>query len=184
MVLKKNIFQIFDNSKAWRTLPIATKPDTKELVAQLIGSKATSTASRYIKEIQKFFIWCQSVKLKPVPPFSSALLLAYLSKSLKSSQSFSSLSLSYSALTWFHSLLPDNNLNPLDCSACHQLIKSAKRSKNPIKKKRPLTADMIKEIIDKHGSPSANRWKSVVAKDMYILEETEKRLSITSNLGI
>ncbi len=121
-----------------------------------MSSKAASTTSRYGKEIKKFFKWCNSVNIEAVPPFSSALLLAYLSKVLKDSQSYSSLVLSYSALKWLHSLLPDNGVNPLDSSACHQLLESAKRSKNPIKKKKPLTADMLKEIIDKHGHPLAN----------------------------
>ena len=44
----------------------------------------------------------------------------------------------------------------MDSAPCQQLLGAAKRSKPPIHKKEPVTPDMIKEIIDKHGSSSAS----------------------------
>ena len=64
--------------------------------------------------------------------------------------------MAHAALKWFHTLLPVSTLNPLDSAPCQQLLKAAKRSKPPIHKKEPVTPDMIKEIIDKHGSGSAS----------------------------
>ena len=50
-----------------------------------------------------------------------------------------------------------SGLNLLDSAPCQQLLQAAKRSKPPIhSKKEPVTPDMIKEIIDKHGSSSVS----------------------------
>ena len=43
-------------------------------------SKAGSTSSRYLKEIEKYCSWCQSFKVAIVTPLSAFLVLAYLSK--------------------------------------------------------------------------------------------------------
>ena len=44
----------------------------------------------------------------------------------------------------------------MDSAPCQQLLEAAKRPKPPIHKKEPVTPDMIKEIIEKHGSSSAS----------------------------
>ena len=128
-------------------LPEATRPGTKDLVRLLLKSKASSTSSRYLKEIEKFCSWCQLFRVAIAPPFSASLVLAYLSKVYLRSSSYRSVVLAHAALKWFHELLPVSTLNPLE---------AAKRSKPPIHKKEPVTPDMIKEIIDKHGSSSAS----------------------------
>ena len=61
-------------------LPEATRPGTKDLVRLLLKSKASSTSSRYLKEIEKFCSWCQSFRVAIAPPFSASLVLAYLWK--------------------------------------------------------------------------------------------------------
>ena len=137
-------------------LPEATRPGTKDLVRLLLKSKASSTSSRYLKEIEKFCHWCQSFRVAIAPPFSASFVLAYLSKVYLRSSSYSSVVLAHAALKWFHELLPVSTLNPLDSAPCHQLLEAAKRSKPPIQKKDPVTPDMIKQIIDKHGSSSAS----------------------------
>jgi len=147
---------MFESSPAWISLPGMVKPNTKDLVEQLLKSKANSTSLRYTKEIEKFCKWCKSFNIKTVPPFSVAVVLAYLSKVYGGSKSYSSLVLTHSALKWFHSFLPDIVDNPLDSPVCVNLLESAKRCKAPVKKKSPVSADMIKEIVGKYGSPSAN----------------------------
>ena len=137
-------------------LPEATRPGTKDLVRLLLKSKAGSTSSRYLKEIKKFCGWFQSFRVAIAPPFSASLVLAYLSKVYLRSSSYSSVVLAHAALKWFHELLPVSTLNPLDSAPCHQLLEAAKRSKPPIHKKDPVIPDMIKQIIDKHGSSSAS----------------------------
>ena len=137
-------------------LPEATRPETKDLVRLLLKSKASSTSSRYLEEIEKFCRWCQSFRVAIAPPFSVSLVLAYLSKVYLISSLYSSVVLGHAALKWFQTLLPVSTLNPLDSAPCQQLLEAAKRSKPPIHKKEPVTPDMIKEIIDKHGSSSAS----------------------------
>ena len=137
-------------------LPGATRPGTKDLVRLLLKSKASSTSPRYLKEIEKFCSWCQLFRVAIAPLFSASFVLAYLSKVYLRSSSCSSVVLAYAALKWLHELLPVSTLNLLDSAPGQQLLEAAKRSKLPIHKKKPITPDMIKEIIDKHGSSSAS----------------------------
>ena len=126
------------------------------MLQQLINAKAKSTSKRYIYEIQKFHKWCKASSLEPVPPFSVAVIISYLNKVYSDSNSYSTLILSHSALKWFHSFLPDILDNPLDSPLCKMMLESAKRTKNPVKKKQPLSSNMLRDIIDKYGSLSAS----------------------------
>ena len=56
-------------------LPEATRPGTKDLVRLLLKSKASSTSSRYLKEIENFLQLCQSfIRVAIAPPFSASLV--------------------------------------------------------------------------------------------------------------
>ena len=138
-------------------LPEATRPGTKDLVRLLLESKASSTSSTYLKEIDKLYSCWQSFRVAIAPPFSASLVLAYLSKVHLISSSHSSVVLVHAALKRFHSLLPVSTLNPaLDSAPCQQLLEAAKQLKPPIHKKEPVPPLTIKEIVDKHGSSSAS----------------------------
>ena len=65
-------------------------------------------------------------------------------------------SLTHAALKWFHSFIPGIISNPLDAAICHNLLEAAKRSKPVVSRKEPISADIIKKIIDKYAGPSAN----------------------------
>ena len=91
-----------------------------------------------------------------MPPFSVSIVIAYLHKLYVSSKSYATLSLTHAALKWFHSLIPGIISNPLDAVICHNLLEAAKRSKAVVAKKEPISADIIKKIIDKYVGPSAN----------------------------
>ena len=58
-------------------------------------------------------------------------------------------------LKWFHSFIPGIINNPLDAEICHNLLEAAKRSNPAVAKKEPISADIIKKIIDKYAGPSA-----------------------------
>ena len=60
------------------------------------------------------------------------------------------------ALKWFHLFGLSNGTNPLDISICHNLLEAAWRDKPVSVKKAPITAEIIKGIIDMFASPSAN----------------------------
>ena len=50
-----------------------------------------------------------------------------------------------------------NGTSPLDSSICHNLLEAARRDKPAVSvKKAPISTEIIKGIIDKFASPSAN----------------------------
>ena len=81
-------FQMLETSSSWNSLPSMVKPNAKDLVDQLLKSKADMVS------------------------------------------------------------------NPFDSPICHNLLEAAKRRKAPIQKKSPVTAVMIKSIVDQPVSQS------------------------------
>ena len=61
-------------------------------------NKASSTSARYLKEIGKFWAWCQSFRVAIAPPFSPSLVLAYLLRVYLRSRSYNSDVLAHAAL--------------------------------------------------------------------------------------
>ena len=110
----------------------------------------------YNKGILKFIEWCNLSNVRPVRPFPVSLAVAYLRKVYKSSNSYAALVVADAALKWFHFFIPSNGSNPLNSSICHNLLEAAKRCKPVTVKKAPISADIIRSIIDKYASPSAN----------------------------
>ena len=49
----------------------------------------------------------------------------------------------------------------------------------PLKLKLRSNPNLSERLLKLHG-----RWKSDIAKNMYILEQTQNRLSVTCNLGL
>jgi len=64
--------------------------------------------------------------------------------------------MTHAALKWFHSFSLSNGANPLDSPICHNLLEAARRDKPVSVKKAPVSVEIIKSIIDKFASPSAN----------------------------
>ena len=52
-------------------LPPPIRPDFHSLFSSLLCSRADSTAKKYLKEINKFLLWCRSRKIALQLPFSS-----------------------------------------------------------------------------------------------------------------
>lgn len=147
---------MFATEGYWENIPDDVKPNTKDLLTLLMKSKADSTVKRYTKEFVKFSRWCNLSSIQLSPPFSVLIVIAYLHKVYVSSKSYATLSLTHAALKWFHSFIPGIINNPLDAEICHNLLEAAKRSKPAVAKKEPISADIIKKIIDKYAGPSAN----------------------------
>lgn len=144
------------NSKEWKKLPVSVRPVTPNLLHQLFQSRAQSTSQRYLKEIGKFISWCKLVEVQPAPPLSVALAVAYMSKVYNQSKSYSSLVLTHGALKWYHSFLPFFHQNPFDSKILSTFLESAKRVKPTVNRKVPVSTDMIKAIVDKYATPTAN----------------------------
>ena len=52
-------------------LPPAVRPDFKSLFNSLLASRADYTVKKYLKEINKFLLWCRARKVSLQLPFSS-----------------------------------------------------------------------------------------------------------------
>ena len=60
-------------------------------------------------------------------------------------------------LKWLHSFVPSLDRNPLDSDFCRNIVESAKRHKSqPIMKKKPITTEIIKNILDVYSKEDAN----------------------------
>ena len=94
--------------------------------------------------------------IQPSPPFSVSVVIAYRHKVYVSFKSYATLSLTHAALKWFHSFIPGIISNALDAAICHKFLEAAKCSKPVVAKKEPISADIIKKIIDEYAGLSAN----------------------------
>ena len=55
-------------------LPPAIRPDFNSLFSCLLSSRADSTVKKYLKEINKFLLWCRTRKIALQLPFSSSVV--------------------------------------------------------------------------------------------------------------
>lgn len=120
-------------------------------------SRADSTVTRYLKEIQKFITGCKSHNISVKLPFSVSVVSVYMARVYKVSKSYASLVLVHAALKWSHSFIPDDVQNPLESSNCHNVLEAAKRSKSsPIVNKLPISPEIIRKIVSKFASRNAH----------------------------
>ena len=138
-------------------LPPAVRPDFNSLFNSLLTSRADSTVKKYLKEINKFLLWCRTRKISLQLPFSSPAVALYLFGLDQQLRSPATRVLVHAALKWFHSFVPDDGPNPLDNACCKNLIECAKRTRsNPVYKKTPVDPTIIRSIIDRHGTEEAS----------------------------
>ena len=140
----------------WGKHPRPRETKHQRSPALLMKSKDDSTVKRFTKEVVKFSRWCNLSSIQPSPAFSVSIVIAYLHKVYVSSKSYATPSLTHAALKWFHSFIPGIISNPLDTAICRNLLEAAKRSKPVVAEKEPISADIIKKIIDKYAGPLAN----------------------------
>lgn len=120
-------------------------------------SRANSTAKTYVRVIRKFLDWSKSKHCFNMQlPFPLSVSL-YLFEVQQSGVSSSSVILAHAALKWLHSFVPSLDRNPLDSEFCRNIIESAKRQKSqPVMKKKPISTEIIRCILDIHNKKDAN----------------------------
>ena len=151
-------------------LPPAIRLDFNSLFKCLLSSRANSTVKKYLKEINKFLLWCRTRKIAVLLPFSSPVVTLYLFGLDQQLRSPAAMVFVHAVLKWFHSFVPDDGPNPLDNDCCKNLIDCAKRTRSkPVHKKKPVHPAIIRSIIDRHGTEEAS------LKDL--------RIAATSSLG-
>ncbi|KXJ18668.1 hypothetical protein AC249_AIPGENE25539 [Exaiptasia diaphana] len=139
----------------WKNVPPALKECRRQVLEQILRSRATSTTKRYLAEIKKFFEWCRTNRIQTRLPYESSITAIYIGHVAKRVKCSQSVVLTFSALKWLHSFIPSTN--PLDSELCRNIVEAAKRDKGkPIPKKNPVTNDMIKKIIDKHANENCS----------------------------
>ena len=138
-------------------LPPAIRPDFSSLFSCLLSSRAYSTVKKYLKEINKFLLWCGTMKIALQLPFSSSVVALYLFDLDQQLRSPTAMVLVHAALKWFHSFVPDDGPNPLDNACCKNLIECAKRTRsNPVNKKKPVDPAIFRNIIHRYGADEAS----------------------------
>ena len=129
----------------------ALRSDSNSLLNRLLSSRADSTAKKYISEIKNFFAWCRTKCIPLIIPFSTPVVALYLFHLDQQSRSPASMVLVHAAMKWLHSFAPEDVPNPLDNACSKNIIKSAQRTRSqPINKKKPANAEVIKNIIGKN----------------------------------
>ena len=133
--------------------PPVIRPDFNSLFKCLLSSRANATVKKYLKEINKFLLWCRTRKIALLLPFSSSVVALYLFGLDEQLRSPAAMVLVHAALKWFH----DDGPNPLNNACCKNLIECAKRTRsNPVHKKKPVDPAIIRSIIDRHGADEAS----------------------------
>ena len=106
-------------------------------------------------EIRKYLCLSQGFGVKVQLPFDCVTIAIYLSQCVQQSNSSASPTLVYSIIKWLHIFVSVSN--PLDNDFCRNLLESAKRiSGKPVSKKSPLSADIMKLIIDSYAGPQCS----------------------------
>ena len=96
----------------------AVRPDFNSLFNSLLVSRPESTVKKYLKEINKFLLWCRARIVSLQLPFSSSVVALYLFGLDQQLRSQAAMVLVHAALKWFHSFVPDDGPNPLDNACC------------------------------------------------------------------
>ncbi|CAH3162222.1 unnamed protein product, partial [Pocillopora meandrina] len=120
-------------------------------------TEADATAKSYMRVIKKFLDWCKSKQISFELPFPLGVVSLYLFEVQQSCSSSSSVILTHAALKWLHSFVLSLDGNPLDSDFCRSIIESAKRQRSqPIAKKKPITTEIIRNILDIHNKEDSN----------------------------
>lgn len=122
----------------------------------MLKSRADITTKAYIRVIRKFLDWSKSRHFNMQLPFPRSVDSLYLFEVQQSCACSSSVILAHAALKCLHSFVPSLDRNPLDSEFCRNFIEAAKRQKSqPVTKKKPITPDVIRSILDVHNKKDA-----------------------------
>ena len=88
--------------------PPAIRSGFNSLFTCLLSSRAYSTMKKYLKEINKFLLWCRSRKLVLQLAFSSSVVALHLFGLDQQLRSPAAMVLIHAALKWFHSFVRDD----------------------------------------------------------------------------
>ena len=144
-------------NRSWQQAPAIVRLNVEALIQDAVKSRANSTIQTYVRTVKKLFQWCRTNNIQLDLPLHPATIAMYIHKVSRTRTSVSSLNIVYAALKWLHSLIPYRGLNPVDNDFCKTMLQAARRKVGrPISKKRPVSASIVREIIDKYASAQSN----------------------------
>ena len=150
-------FQVILSSNSWKGFQQFSSINVYEVLEVMLKSRADTTTKAYVRVIRKFLEWSKGRHFNMQLPFPLSVVSLYLFEVQQSCTSSSSVILAHAALKWLHSFVPSLDRNPLDSEFCRNIIESAKRQKSqPVMKKKPITTDIIRSILDIHNKKDAN----------------------------
>ena len=149
--------QAISSSEVWNGLPLIVTQNLQGIIHSMLSSKARYTTKQYLRHIQKFLQWCKTNGVALRLPFHVSVVATYLFSIKNSVCSIASINTISAALRWPHSFTPDQQPNPLDNFFCKNIVESIRRTKGqPIRKKTPITSEIIKKIIDNFANEEAS----------------------------
>jgi len=127
----------------------------QDLQKVLLKSKSTNTTKKYERGFNAWKKWASQFKEIVIFPASSVYVSLFFLTLIQESRSCSIIDEVHYGLKWVHDLagLPD----PCNSPFVVLLIESAKRLLSvPVKKKEPVTPEVIKRLFAHYGSTSAS----------------------------
>ena len=127
----------------------------QDLPAVHLKSKSTNTTKKYERGFSAWKKWASQFKEIVTFPASSVYVSLFFLTLIQESRSCSIIDEVHYGLKWVHDLagLPD----PCNSPFVVPLIESARRLLSvPVKKKEPVTAEVIKRLFPQYGSTSAS----------------------------
>ena len=150
-------FQVILSCNSWKGIQQFSSINVYEVLEVMLKSRADTTTKAYVRVIRKFLEWSKGRHFNMQLPFPLSVVSLYLFEVQQSCTSSSSVILAHAALKWLHSFVPSLDRNPLDSEFCRNIIESAKRQKSqPVMKKKPITTEIIRSILDIHNKKDAN----------------------------
>lgn len=127
----------------------------QDLPAVLLKSKAFNTTKKYERGFNRWTKWASQFKEIAIFPASSLYVSLFFLSLIQESVSCSIIDEVHYGLKWFHDLA--GQLDPCNSPVVIQLLESAKRILSvPVKKKEPVTPEVIQRLVAHYGSASAS----------------------------
>ena len=127
----------------------------QDLPAVLLKSKAVNTTKKYERGFNRWRKWASQFKEIAIFPASSVYVSLFFLSLIQESVSCSIIDEVHYGLKWFHDLA--GQLDPCNSPVVIQLLESAKRILSvPVKKKEPVTPEVIQRLVAYYGSASAS----------------------------
>lgn len=150
--------QIFNDT--WAEIKdMSTKEQFKSADSSIFhimkSAKSKNTVKQYETYFKKFTQWCISKDVESFPAKSSVIAI-FLSGLIQQGVSEAVLCSFFYSIKWNHDLHCAFS-NPCDDSVIHSLMEGGKRIlSKPIKKKEPISPDVLEKIINVYGEREQN----------------------------